>query len=267
MRSVVQLLLLDGFDVHCSQFGNEGLSLARSGQFAAAILDFHLPDIAGITVLNELRKTGHRLPVIVVTGRYIQTDHEHVALALGAARFLPKPLDAEQLALAVRLAVSDRTVTAHSQARHHTDPPTLYRGSRSLVPAADSSHHVQHLHSGALRGDRRAIEQLAQELLPSVIASLRRRWTHVEPEWINDAAVDAFLEYSGRPERFDPSRGVPLTLYIRYAARRNLLNRIDSETRRSRRETTLEAVDTFRLPTPSVTWLSTHLNQLTSLHL
>jgi DNA-binding response OmpR family regulator len=239
---LVRLLQLEGFAVQCTKSGSDGLRLAQSGAFAAMILDLHLPDIAGITILNEVRNTAIRLPVIVVTGRYIQTDHEQLALTLGAARFLLKPLDALELAATVRLAIeSSNQPTVQVVPTKESERRGL-RARLGPLPSV-ASDHLLHLHSSALTGDQSAIEQLVQRLLGPVIAHLRHRWPHVELEWLNDAAVDALLEYSSRPSRFEPSRGVPLSLYIQHAARKNLLNRIDAEARRSRRQVPLGVID------------------------
>ena len=217
---LVRLLLFEGYSPHCTKLGLDGLRLARSEKFVAVVLDLHLPDVAGITILNELRYVAPRLPVIVVTGRYIGTDHEQVALGLGAACFLLKPLDATELATALRLAIENRREGSVPLVVKTIQPTTL-QPSRPVTNV--TSDHFLDMHSSALRGDRTATEEIARELIGPVTRYLRRRWIQVELDWISDAVVDAFLEYSNRPARFDPSRGVPLRFYIQHAARKNLL--------------------------------------------
>lgn len=69
---------------------------------------------------------------------------------------------------------------------------------------------------------------------------LQRRLQRVFPrtaaDLIADAVEDALLEYARRPDRFDPSRDVPLERYLFTAASRNLINALDSERRRRERE-------------------------------
>ena len=66
----------------------------------AIILDINMPGGTGLEVLKRLRlsaKTQH-IPVIVVSSNQ---ESEQSARSLGAAEFLPKPLDSELLAQAL----------------------------------------------------------------------------------------------------------------------------------------------------------------------
>jgi CheY-like chemotaxis protein len=64
----------------------------------AMILDVNMPGGSGIEVLKRLKRSlkTRNIPVIVVSGS-CDLDVEHVAMELGAARFLHKPVDTEQL--------------------------------------------------------------------------------------------------------------------------------------------------------------------------
>lgn len=66
-----------------------GTAAIESGDFACVILDFHLPDGDGMSMLRALRARGQQVPVIVLTGH---SDAE-LAVALmkaGATDYLPK---------------------------------------------------------------------------------------------------------------------------------------------------------------------------------
>jgi CheY-like chemotaxis protein len=64
----------------------------------AMVLDVNMPGGSGIEVLKRLKRSlkTRNIPVIVVSGSCDQ-DVENVAMELGAARFLHKPVDTEQL--------------------------------------------------------------------------------------------------------------------------------------------------------------------------
>jgi len=69
------------------------------------ITDVRMPEISGIDLLQRLKNTAVRLPVIVITG------HGDIALAveamkLGAIDFFEKPYDDEAMLAAVRPALS-----------------------------------------------------------------------------------------------------------------------------------------------------------------
>jgi len=104
---LVRLLTLDGFAVELAGSGATGLTLARSRSYDAIVLDLHLPDVPGLTVLEELRRVRITVPVIAVTGYYLGVDYAVTAMKRGATDFKLKPLDAEELAAAVRAAMLD----------------------------------------------------------------------------------------------------------------------------------------------------------------
>jgi len=64
------------------------------------VLDLSMEDIGGIQVLQTLRALNVSAPVIVVSAD-VQRSTEHAVMAAGAARFLGKPANTEQLVSAV----------------------------------------------------------------------------------------------------------------------------------------------------------------------
>jgi CheY-like chemotaxis protein len=59
------------------------------------ILDLNLPRHDGIEILERLKATGLRIPVVVLTSSDSQRDRD-LAIQLGAVRFLRKPSELEQ---------------------------------------------------------------------------------------------------------------------------------------------------------------------------
>ena len=66
------------------------------------------------------------------------------------------------------------------------------------------------LHARLLEGDELAARDLVIELQPLLERSLRRSSKATPRDAIVDAVVDALVDFVRRPDRFDPSRGVPL---------------------------------------------------------
>ncbi len=253
--SLVSLLRIEGLEVECVSSGRDGLEKASSPYLQLILLDLHLPDVLGLTVLSELRRRGSTVPVLVVTGWYMGTDHEQLCQALGTVGFVRKPLDASHLTELIRSVISTthansstELVTTHAtryatfpEIGHHPtkrpplDPPTTKR----VQPPSQWNPEQQTLcglHRRALNGDAEAIDELTALLLVDVQRRLRRRFASYPDDWRWDAIVDALLEYRARPIRYDPSRGVPLNVYIVHASICNLLNRLDHERRRTVRE-------------------------------
>ena len=68
MREVLEALLArEGYDVRLAVNGMEGLELARSHAFDAAVVDVMMPGIDGLSVLDELKAMDEDLPVVMVT--------------------------------------------------------------------------------------------------------------------------------------------------------------------------------------------------------
>jgi DNA-binding NtrC family response regulator len=110
---LLRLLALHGFRVEVARSAAEGLASAGETAYEAVILDLHLPDMFGLTVLQRLRASGIAAPVLVVTGHYLEAEMEANAMQAGAAAFRYKPfLDAEDLAAVLRSIIEGSAPSA-----------------------------------------------------------------------------------------------------------------------------------------------------------
>jgi two-component system alkaline phosphatase synthesis response regulator PhoP len=97
----MSVALRDGFefekyDVEVAGDGDEGLRLASGGDFELMILDVMLPKKSGLDVCRELRKSGNRTPIIMLTARGQEID-KIVGLKLGADDYVTKPFSFMEL--------------------------------------------------------------------------------------------------------------------------------------------------------------------------
>ena len=60
------------------------------------ITDMKMPEMTGIELLNAVKSINPDIPVIIITG-YSSVDNAIQALRLGAADFIKKPYDIEEL--------------------------------------------------------------------------------------------------------------------------------------------------------------------------
>jgi len=90
-----------GFTATVVEDGASALALARTGQFDLLVLDLGLPTRDGLSVLEELRREGKRLPVVVLTAR---SDLEDMVAGLdrGADDYVTKPFRFEELLARIR---------------------------------------------------------------------------------------------------------------------------------------------------------------------
>jgi two-component system, OmpR family, response regulator ResD len=90
----------DGYIVHCAGDGGEGLALTASRVPALIVLDLGLPDIAGESVLQEVRRRSE-VPIIVLSAKG-RLEERVRGLGLGADDYLPKPFSPLELVARVK---------------------------------------------------------------------------------------------------------------------------------------------------------------------
>jgi len=78
-------------------------ALARS-DIDLIISDYRMPGLSGLELLELLRDDGRDIPLIILTG-YATVEHAVAAIKAGAADYITKPLQAEQLEHAVASAL------------------------------------------------------------------------------------------------------------------------------------------------------------------
>ncbi len=76
--------------------GRQALSLARSGNYDAILMDVQMPEMDGYEVTKTLRATGIRTPVIALTAHAMVTERVR-GEAAGCNDFLTKPFDVPHL--------------------------------------------------------------------------------------------------------------------------------------------------------------------------
>lgn len=101
-------LRLHGFDVVCTGFGCEAISLARDIHPDVILLDLCLPDLDGLAVCQNLAAdpSTSDIPVIVVSGLELP-DAVRQCRAAGGTYYLRKPYDMNVVLLLVSQAVAD----------------------------------------------------------------------------------------------------------------------------------------------------------------
>ncbi|MBC7162672.1 MAG: response regulator [Immundisolibacter sp.] len=95
-----RLLNREGYRVVTASTGDEGLDIVKRLRPQAVILDVLMPRTDGWSVLSSLKadEQTRAIPVIVLT----MLDDSEMAFALGAADFMTKPVDRQQLAASLR---------------------------------------------------------------------------------------------------------------------------------------------------------------------
>ena len=109
-RNLISTLLhRAGFETREAEDGHEAMRLADEVRPAAAVVDVNLGGgQSGYEISRELRDRFEGLPVVIVSGERTQSFDRVAGLLLGAADYIVKPFDPDELIARVRrLVVQD----------------------------------------------------------------------------------------------------------------------------------------------------------------
>ncbi|MBR9805194.1 response regulator transcription factor [bacterium] len=146
-----------GMAIHCIHDGTEAAEHLKHHQYDAVILDFMLPGMQGLDVLQNMRGYSS-VPVIMLTARGDDIDRI-VGLESGADDYLPKPCNPRELLARLRAILrrsggenesNDKSV--FNMRGICLDPgartATLHGGSLELTSAEFSTLHVLIMNAG-----------------------------------------------------------------------------------------------------------------------
>ena len=103
-RALTRLMQSAGIRVHTYASATEFLDTGISSAPECLILDIHLGGMSGLELLWQLRRSGHDLPVLIITA-HDDPQAREAARQGGCRAYLRKPLDAQALLQEVRSAV------------------------------------------------------------------------------------------------------------------------------------------------------------------
>jgi DNA-binding NtrC family response regulator len=120
MREVLESLLTrEGYRVRLASTAEEGLDLARSLPFDAAIVDLMLPGMDGIGALEELKRINEDLPVLMITA-FASVDTAIAAMKRGALEYITKPFKNDEVVAKVHNAVERNRLVAENRTFRQT---------------------------------------------------------------------------------------------------------------------------------------------------
>lgn len=111
----------EGFSVRTASNGSEAQQAIQDSKPDLVLLDIWMPDIDGISLMNEWKKTYQSLPFsVVMMSGHGTLEHAIEATKLGAFDFLEKPLTLAKLVAVVKRALKEQIIqpTLKPQAPH-----------------------------------------------------------------------------------------------------------------------------------------------------
>ena len=134
-KNIVQLARLylnkEGYEVESAFDGAEALKKARSVRPDLVILDIMMPEMDGLAVCKELRKTSN-VPIIMLTARSDDVDRI-VGLELGADDYVTKPFNPRELVARVKAVLRRSAQDAPAQPVMEANGLRLDTASREVT--------------------------------------------------------------------------------------------------------------------------------------
>jgi len=114
LRLLTMRLSAMGFDVTTCMTGEEALAVAKREVFDLALTDLRLPDLDGLSVLEELRLIHPDLPVLLLTA-HGSIPNAVEAMQKGAFGYLTKPFDDKELKTTLEKALAQQRMSREIQ--------------------------------------------------------------------------------------------------------------------------------------------------------
>ncbi|MFN8828604.1 MAG: response regulator transcription factor [Labrys sp. (in: a-proteobacteria)] len=165
-RQICAALSHAGYAVDSAANGEDGHFLGDTEPYDAVVLDIGLPKMDGITILEQWRKAGRLMPVLILTARDRWSDKVQ-GFDAGADDYVAKPFHMEELLARLRALI--RRTSGHATNELTCGPVLLdARAGRVLVdgnPIRLTSHEYRLLaylmhHAGKVVSRSELIEHL-----------------------------------------------------------------------------------------------------------
>jgi len=103
----------EGYAVTLANDGEAAMNLLKGTPYDLVITDIKMPVMDGLQLLQEIRKTGSKTDVIMVTA-YGEVETYLKAMSLGAAEYINKPIRIKELKRIVHKVVTEKQARSES---------------------------------------------------------------------------------------------------------------------------------------------------------
>ena len=168
LRSLLEATLeMDGYQVVSADDGAQALELARQAPPDLIISDIMMPNMDGFALCRELKKSAllKAIPLVFYTATYIDEQDKQLALSMGVARFIIKPIEMEEMLKIVEEVIQDhKGKNALPSQELKVDCEALeIRHAERLINKLDEKVHELEAANSELQLHRNHLEQLVEE--------------------------------------------------------------------------------------------------------
>jgi DNA-binding NtrC family response regulator len=104
LDSVRKILTQENYEVDCFLSSKEGLAHALKNDYDLVLTDIRMPEIGGMRILRDIKRSKPTLPVIIITG-YATIKSAVQAMQLGATNYIEKPFTPDVLINAITVGL------------------------------------------------------------------------------------------------------------------------------------------------------------------
>ena len=137
---IERILAPQGCQVVSCFTGRDGLELIRSLRPDLILLDLGLPDMDGLTIIEQVRRFS-TAPIIVVSARTLEKS-KVAALDLGADDYITKPFGTAELMARIRTALRHRQNQSSYQSTRYEVEDLVIDFERRLVKLKGQEIHL-----------------------------------------------------------------------------------------------------------------------------
>jgi DNA-binding NtrC family response regulator len=134
-------LRLSGYQVATAANGRDAIALSREKRFDVVLTDIFMPDILGLEVVRELRRTSPDTRIIAVTAQG-SLEIALAAVEAGAFDFIAKPFDVEEVLALVGRAAQPPEAARATESAHDFSASGLIGHSPQMVRAYKLTAHA-----------------------------------------------------------------------------------------------------------------------------
>ncbi|MBE7445894.1 MAG: response regulator [Planctomycetia bacterium] len=140
LDGLVKILTRDGFSVSGVMSGYDALHLLTRKKFDIVVTDMKLPGMGGLTLIQEVRKMGLPIAIVVITA-YSSENTAAEVTKYGADYFLAKPVNIEELEsvlekLCEKQALAAQNLLLKEKLKCGLSPPST-TGNRNKINQCD----------------------------------------------------------------------------------------------------------------------------------
>lgn len=132
---LADFLVKKGHYVAMAGDGQDAIQLVLNGHFDLLLLDYKMPGMNGLDVLREVKRINPEIDIVIMTA-YGTIDMAVEAMKAGAADYISKPIDLEELLILINRIAGHRTLLReneilreHLKSKGVTSEEIIYRSA------------------------------------------------------------------------------------------------------------------------------------------